>query len=248
MTGDADVTGEKIALITGANKGIGFEIARQLGQRGIFVLIGARGEARGGKAASRLAAEGLPVAALSIDVAEGARIARAAREIEQRHGRLDILVNNAGITGEFRGLPSEVPLDQMREVYETNVFGVVGVTNAMLPLLRRSGAGRIVNMSSGLGSLTWNSDPGSEFGTYNLITYQSSKTSLNAVTLAYAKELRESGIKVNCADPGFTATDLNQHRGYRTVEQAAVIAIRLATLGPDGPTGTFQDENGVVPW
>jgi NAD(P)-dependent dehydrogenase (short-subunit alcohol dehydrogenase family) len=118
----------------------------------------------------------------------------------------------------------------------------------MLPLLRRSPAGRIVNMSSGLGSLAQSSDPGSEFGSYNLITYQSSKAALNAVTVGYAKELRETPIKVNAADPGFTATDLNNHRGYRTVEQAAVIAVRLATLGADGPTGTFQDENGPVPW
>jgi NAD(P)-dependent dehydrogenase (short-subunit alcohol dehydrogenase family) len=248
VTGDADVPGEKIALITGANKGIGFEIARQLGQRGIFVLIGARDGTRGQQAAAALTAEGLPVAALVIDVTDGASVAHAAGDIGQRHGRLDILVNNAGITGGFRGPPSEVTLNQVREVYETNVFGVIAVTNAMLPLLRRSAAARIVNMSSGLGSLTWNSDPGSEFGTYNLITYQSSKTALNAVTLAYAKELRETGIKVNCADPGFTATDLNQHRGYRTVEQAAVIAVRLATLGEGGPTGTFQDENGPVPW
>jgi NAD(P)-dependent dehydrogenase (short-subunit alcohol dehydrogenase family) len=122
------------------------------------------------------------------------------------------------------------------------------VTNAMLPLLRQSAAARIVNMSSGLGSLTEAADPGSEFGHYNIITYQSSKTALNAITVAYAKELRETGIKVNAADPGFTATDLNNHRGYRTVEQAAVIAVRLATLPADGPTGTFQDENGTIPW
>jgi NAD(P)-dependent dehydrogenase (short-subunit alcohol dehydrogenase family) len=248
VTGDADEPGEKVALITGGNKGIGFEIARQLGQRGIFVLIGARDETRGQQAAAALTAEGLPVAALIIDVTDGASVAHAAGDIGQRHGRMDILVNNAGITGGFRGPPSEVTLNQVREVYETNVFGVIAATNAMLPLLRRSAAARIVNMSSGLGSLTWNSDPDSEFANYNLVTYQSSKTALNAVTLAYAKELRETGIKVNCADPGFTATDLNQHRGYRTVEQAAVIAVRLATLGPDGPTGTFQDENGIIPW
>jgi NAD(P)-dependent dehydrogenase (short-subunit alcohol dehydrogenase family) len=128
------------------------------------------------------------------------------------------------------------------------VFGVATVTNHLLPLLRRSAAGRIANLSSGLGSLTLSSDPGSEFADYNLVTYQSSKTALNALTVACAEELREAGIKVNAADPGFTATDLNQHRGYRTVQQAAVIAVRLATLGADGLTGTFQDENGVVPW
>jgi NAD(P)-dependent dehydrogenase (short-subunit alcohol dehydrogenase family) len=242
------MAGEKIALITGANKGIGLEIARQLSEQGTLVLIGARDEARGQAAAAELTARGLPAAPLPIDVTDGASVARAALQIEDRHGRLDILVNNAGVTGSFRGAPSEVTPDQLRQVYDTNVFGVVTVTNHLLPLLRRSAAGRIVNMSSGLGSLAQSSDPGSEFADYNLITYQSSKTALNAITLAYAKELAEAGIKVNAADPGFTATDLNQHRGYRTVQQAAVIAIRLATLGADGPTGTFQDENGVVPW
>jgi NAD(P)-dependent dehydrogenase (short-subunit alcohol dehydrogenase family) len=242
------VPGEKIALITGANKGIGFEIARQLGEQGAVVLLGARDEVRGKQAAGSLTARGLSAAPLRIDVTDSASIASAAREIGQQYGRLDILVNNAGIAGSFRGAPSEVTTDQLREVYNTNVFGVVAVTNAMLPLLRRSAAGRIVNMSSDVGSLTLNSDPGSEFRHYNIITYQSSKTALNAITVAYAKELRETRIKVNAANPGFTATDLNNHRGYRTVEQGAVIAVRLATLGPEGPTGTSQDENGTVPW
>jgi NAD(P)-dependent dehydrogenase (short-subunit alcohol dehydrogenase family) len=238
----------KIALITGANKGIGFEIARQLGGRGVLALVGARDEARGQEAADALEGQGLPAAPLQLDVTDGASVARAAQEIEHRYGQLDILVNNAGISGTFRGAPSEVGLDQMRQVYDTNVFGVLAVTNAILPLLRRSAAARIVNMSSGLGSLTLSSDPGSEFWPLNIITYQSSKTALNAITVAYAKELRETGIKVNAADPGFTATDFNNHRGYRTVEQAAVVAVRLATLDEDGPTGTFQDENGPVPW
>lgn len=237
-----------IALITGANKGIGFEIARQLGALQTVVLIGARDEARGDQAADALRAQGLQAAALRLDVTDGAAIARVAIQIEEQYGRLDILVNNAGISSRFRVAPSEVTVDQMREVYDTNVFGVMAVTNEMLPLLRRSAAGRIVNMSSGLGSLTLNSDPRSEFGTYNIIAYQSSKTALNAITIAYAKELRDSGIKVNAADPGFTATDLNNHRGYRTVEQGAAVAVQLATLGADGPTGTFQDENGPIPW
>jgi NAD(P)-dependent dehydrogenase (short-subunit alcohol dehydrogenase family) len=239
---------KKIALVTGANKGIGFEIARQLGEQGVTVLLGARDEVLGKQAAGMLAARGIPALPLRIDVTDDAGIAGAAGEIGQRYGRLDILVNNAAIAGSFGGPPSEVTAAQMREVYETNVFGVVAVTNAMLPLLRRSAAGRIVNMSSGLGSLTLNSDPGSEFARYNLITYQSSKTALNAVTVAYAKELRDTGIKINAADPGFTATDLNNHRGTRTPEQAAVIAVRLAMLGPDGPTGTYQDSGGAVPW
>jgi NAD(P)-dependent dehydrogenase (short-subunit alcohol dehydrogenase family) len=242
------VPAEKIALITGANKGLGFEIARQLGEQGIIVLLGARDEVRGRQAADSLTARGLSVTPLRIDVTDRASIAGAAREIERRFGRLDILVNNAGIAGSFSVPPSEATPDQLREVYDTNVFGVVAVTNAMLPLLRRSTAGRIVNMSSHVGSLTLNSDPGSGLRNLNLITYQSSKTVLNAITVAYAKELRETRIKVNAANPGLTATDLNNHRGDRTAEQGAVIAVRLATLGPDGPTGTSQDENGTVPW
>jgi len=239
---------ENIALITGANKGIGFEVATRLAQRGVLVLAGARDETRGREAVDALHARGLTVAPLRIDVTDDDSIASAARVIDGRYGRLDILVNNAGISGGAAGNPSEITIARMKQVYDTNVFGVVAVTNAMLPLLRASAAGRIVNVSSGLGSLTLSSDPGSEFGSRNVMAYQSSKTALNAITVAYAKELRHSGIKVNAADPGFTATDFNNHRGYRTVEQAASIVVRLATLDADGPTGTFQDENGIVPW
>jgi len=237
-----------MALITGANKGIGFEVATQLAGRGVLVLVGARDEVRGRAAVDALLARGFPVAPLQIDVTDDDSIARAAREIDAQYGRLDILVNNAGISGGAGGSPSEITRARMRQVYETNVFGVVAVTNALLPLLRRSAAGRIVNLSSGLGSLTLSSDPDSEFGPYNYLAYQSSKAAVNAITVAYAKELRADGIKVNAADPGFTATDFNNHRGYRTVEQAAVVVVRLATLAADGPTGTFQDENGIVPW
>jgi NAD(P)-dependent dehydrogenase (short-subunit alcohol dehydrogenase family) len=239
---------EKIALITGANKGIGLEVTRQLAQRDVLVLVGARDETRGREAVDGLLARGLPVAPLHIDVTDDDSIATAAREINGRYGRLDILVNNAGISGGTGGSPSEITRARMQQVYETNVFGVVAVTNTLLPLLRKSAAGRIVNLSSGLGSLTLSSDPASEFGPSNYMAYQSSKAALNAITVAYAKELRPTGIKVNAADPGFTATDFNNHRGYRTVEQAASIVVRLAMLATDGPTGTFQDENGIVPW
>jgi NAD(P)-dependent dehydrogenase (short-subunit alcohol dehydrogenase family) len=242
------VPAPKVALVTGANKGLGLEIARQLGARGITVLLGARDAARGGRAAERLTAQGLTVSALPLDVTDGASIAAAAGEVERRHGVLDILVNNAGITGSFDGPPSEATPKQLQEVYDTNVFGVLAVTNAMLPLLRRSAAGRIVNMSSDVGSLSLNSGPDARFGGYNLVTYQSSKTALNALTLAYAKELRGTPVKVNSANPGFTATDMNNHRGGRTVEQGAAAAVRLATLAADGPTGTSQDDTGPVPW
>jgi NAD(P)-dependent dehydrogenase (short-subunit alcohol dehydrogenase family) len=240
--------GETVALVTGANKGIGFEIARQLAGLGINVLIGARDEARGNRAERALREDGGNVRFTLLDVVNSDTVKQAAAWIEAEYGQLDILVNNAGIAGSASGPPSETTADQMRHVYETNVFGVVTVTNAMLPLLRRSPAGRIVNMSSSLGSLTLNDGPGAAFAAVNLIAYQSSKTALNAVTVAYAKELREANIKVNAANPGFTATDLNGNRGTRTPAQAAAIAVRLATLGRDGPTGTCQDELGTVPW
>lgn len=237
-----------IALITGANKGLGREIARQLGARGVTVLLGVRDARRGKPVADALVAEGLDAYPLPLDVTDAARVADAAATIDERYGRLDILVNNAGITGDFHGRPSAATAGQLREVYDTNVFGVLTVTNAMLPLLRRSPAGRIVNLSSTVGSLTLNADFASGFSDYNVVAYQSSKTALNALTVAYAKELRDTPIKVNAANPGFTATDMNNHRGHQTVEQGAVTAVRLALLGPDGPTGTSQDDSGTVPW
>jgi NAD(P)-dependent dehydrogenase (short-subunit alcohol dehydrogenase family) len=239
---------EKIALITGANKGIGFEIARQLGEAGNVVLVGARDEVRGKQAADSLAGRGIVAVPVRIDVTDAASVSDAAGHIERRYGRLDILVNNAGIAGGFTGAPSEATAGDMREVYETNVFGVVSVTNAMLPLLRRSAAGRIVNMSSHLGSLTLNSDPDSVFARLNMIAYQSSKTTLNAITVAYAKELRGTAIKVNAALPGIVATDINNHRGQRTPAEGAVIAVRLALLDDEGPSGASLSDDGVIPW
>jgi NAD(P)-dependent dehydrogenase (short-subunit alcohol dehydrogenase family) len=239
---------EKIALVTGANKGIGFETARQLGEQGCVVLVGARDELRGKNAADSLAGRGIAAVPLRIDVTDATSVADAALQIEHDHGRLDILVNNAGIAGSFVGAPSAATADDMREVYETNVFGVVAVTHAMLPLLRRSTAGRIVNMSSHVGSLTLSSDPGSPFAGLNQIAYQSSKTALNAITVAYAKELRGTPVKVNAAHPGMVATDINGHRGQRTPAEGAVIAVRLALLDDSGPSGECRSEDGVVPW
>ena len=187
-----------------------------------------------------------------------ASITAAAERIRNELGRLNVLVNNAGISHAGKpgrplpemaksGLMSVVSLDEVRKVWETNVFGVIAVTQAMLPLLREASAARIVNISSTGGSLTWNSDPTNPhramFGTYS-----SSKTALNAITLAFASDLESAGIKVNAACPGFTSTDLNNFAGTRTVEQAAREPVRLALLGPDGPTGTFSDENGPIPW
>ncbi|MFE5263005.1 SDR family NAD(P)-dependent oxidoreductase [Streptomyces coelicoflavus] len=242
------MTLEKVALVTGANKGIGFAAARQLGERGVAVLVGARDEALGKRAADALAADGIAAAPIGLDVTDPARVAEAAGEIERRYGRLDILVNNAGTAGDFTGAPSEAGAADLREVYETNVFGVVTVTGAMLPLLLRSPAGRVVNLSSHVGSLTLQSDPGSPLAGVNMIAYQSSKTALNAVTVAYAKELRGTPVKVNTALPGVVATDINHHRGRRTPAEGAAIVVRLALLDEDGPSGACLADEGPVPW
>ncbi|HEY1919405.1 MAG TPA: SDR family oxidoreductase [Streptosporangiaceae bacterium] len=239
---------ERIAFVTGANKGIGFAIAQQLGEQGNIVLVGARDEVCGKQSADALTAAGITAEPVRIDVRDAESVAGAAAQIEQRYGRLDILVNNAGVAGGLNGPPSAATADHMREVYETNVFGVVSVTNAMLPLLLRSDAGRIVNMSSHLGSLALNADPDSPFARLNMIAYQSSKTALNALTVAYAKELRGTSVKVNAANPGVVATDINHHQGRRTPAEGAVIAVRLALLDDAGPSGACLSEDGVVPW
>ncbi len=236
-----------VALVTGANKGIGKEIARQLGAQGLTVLVGARDLRRGEEAAAELKASGANAHAVRLDVTDEASITEAARRIEEEFGGLDVLVNNAAIAQDSVP-PSQLDLATLRRTFETNVFGVVAVTQAMLPMLRKSSAGRIVNLSSGLGSLSQNSDPNWAFDSVNLLAYNSSKTALNAVTVQFAKELRDTPIKVNAADPGYTATDMNGHSGTRTVEQGATAAVRLATLPDDGPSGSFFDEDGVVPW
>ncbi len=240
---------DKIALITGANKGIGKEIARQLGALGMTVLIGARDAQRGEEAAAELKANGADAHAVTLDVTDEASISAAAAKIEKDYGRLDVLVNNAGIS--LDGGPSSaftLELATLRRTYETNVFGVFSVTKAFVPLLQKSEAGRIVNMSSGLGSLTENSHPKGQYAGVRPLAYNSSKAAQNMLTVIFAAELKDTPIKVNAADPGYTATDLNQHSGPRTVEQAATIAIHLGTLPEDGPTGGYFDENGPVPW
>lgn len=239
----------KIALITGANKGIGYEIARQLGSRGATVLVGARDIGRGEEAANKLRSNNIDAKAVQLDVVDQKTIDSTAQQIESEFGKLDILVNNAGILSDGDRLPpSQVDIQTLRHTYETNVFGVFAVTKALLPLLKKSTAGRIVNISSGLGSLTLNLDPSYEFANFKLVAYNSSKTALNALTVLFAAELKDTPIKVNAADPGYTATDINQNQGHRTVEQGATAAVRLATLPDDGSTGGFFDENGVLPW
>jgi NAD(P)-dependent dehydrogenase (short-subunit alcohol dehydrogenase family) len=232
------------ALVTGANKGIGFEIARLLGERGITAIIGARDLDRGRAAAGKL---GQPF--LRLDVTGPASVQAAAKWIDQEYGTLDILVNNAGINApEPDRRPSGTSLEALRGVYDTNLFGVVMVTNAMLPLLRRSPAGRIVNQSSVLGSKERMLDQHSPLWQINNMPGCSSKAALNMVTVAYAKELWDTPVKVNACDPGWCATDANGHTGFRTAAQGAEIAVRLATLGNDGPTGAFLGDDGPLPW
>jgi NAD(P)-dependent dehydrogenase (short-subunit alcohol dehydrogenase family) len=230
----------KIALITGANKGIGFETARQLGSRGITVLVGARDEERGRAAEHALRGGGADARYVQLDVTDPASIERAAGWIDAEYGLLDILVNNAGTASIARrgGPPSQTSLDDMRAVYEINVFGVVAVTNALLPLLRRAAAGRIVNVSSEVGSITSQSDPASPLSQMPASAqYPSSKAALDMLTAMYAKELRDTPIKVNAANPGYTATDFNGHRGFRTAAEGAEPSVYLATLPDDGPSG-----------
>ncbi len=245
MSGDV-----KIAVVTGANKGIGFEIARQLGQSGMLVYLGARSKERGAEAAATLSGEGLKVKALVLDVTSAESIAAAASLVEREQGRLDVLVNNAGIAGgtDWSIKPSQTALADVRAVFDTNFFGVIAVMQAFLPLLRKSAAGRIVNLSSTLGSLTIHSDPNGPFKDYLLLAYNASKTALNAATVQFANELKGTAIKVNSVCPGYVATDLNNHSGPRTTEQGAKIAVKMATIGPDGPTAGYFQDDGAIPW
>jgi len=244
----------EIALITGANKGIGLATARALGERGMTVLVGARDRDLGQAAAKELDAR-----FVQLDVTDADSITAAADLVRAAYGRLDVLVNNAGIVrGDGTGKPSETTLPTLREVFETNVYGVVAVTNAFLPLLLSAPAARIVNVSSEVGSIGSTTDPASPLSAMGAsVPYPASKAALNMVTAMYAKELRETPIKVNAANPGYTATDLNHHSGFRTPEQAAAVSVHLATLPADGPSGLLWghlwtaaggDNNGVLPW
>ncbi|HEX5946018.1 MAG TPA: SDR family oxidoreductase [Acidimicrobiales bacterium] len=250
-------TRRTIALVTGANKGIGRGAAEQLAARGMTVLVGARDPHRGEATATALRAAGGDVHAVTLDVTDPTTIRSAATHIEERFGHLDVLINNAGITGSGQvapqdahdQVPSTVDLAMVRAVFETNVFGVIAVTNALLPLLRRSPAPRIVNVSSHASSLTLTSDPDGPFAALlPSAAYSPSKSALTALTVQYANELRKEGILVNAVAPGFVDTDSNDHTGFLTVEEGAAVLVRMATLGPDGPTAGFFSEEGPVPW
>ncbi len=244
-----------IALVTGANKGIGREIAAQLAALGHTVVIGARSAELGEKTAAELRATGADVTSVVLDVTDPATVASAAGTVEARYGRLDALVNNAAVSrrpgGDLAGQrPSTADLDTVRDIFETNYLGVMTATNTLLPLLRRSATPRIVNVSSGAGSLALMADK-DQWNDEHLpisVGYSPSKTALTALTLQYARELHSEGILVNAVCPGYCATDLNDHSGHRTPAQGAVAAVRMATIPADGPTGTFSNDEGPMPW
>lgn len=235
---------KKTALVTGANKGIGFAIARRLARAGFRVAVGARDDGRRADAVARLRDEGLDAFGVGLDVASDESVAEAARALGDEIAELDVLVNNAGIAGATHDGaqdPTTLDLDVARAVLETNVFGVVRVTNAMLPFIERATAPRIVNMSSDMGSLELRSGP-------ILAAYAPSKTMLNAITVQYARRFDDTPIIVNAACPGFVATDFTGHSAPRMPEEGAAIALRLATLPDDGPRGGFFNDEGGIPW
>jgi NAD(P)-dependent dehydrogenase (short-subunit alcohol dehydrogenase family) len=244
----------KIAVITGANRGLGFATARRLAQSGVKVIVGARNLASGEQAADRLRREGLDCEPLRIDVESRASVREAAALVGQQHGRVDILINNAGILPEATASDVDRPLDlrMFRETFETNVFGTISVTQASLPLLRRSASGRVVNVSSTMGSLTDQTDPSSPYYGLAVPAYQVSKAALNGFTIALSKALAETSIKVNSVCPGWVQTDLggpeNRAAAPTTADEAAQIVVDMASIADDGPTGRFVDREGTVAW
>ncbi len=244
----------KKVLITGANKSIGFETARQLLQKGYYVYLGSRNLENGLEAVEKLKAAGLnKVEAVQIDVSDDESVKAARVEIGKRTESLDVLINNAGILGGMQQTATATDVAVFKEVYDTNLFGVVQVTQAFMDLLRKSPEPRIVNVTSGLGSLTLNSDPTWKYYNVKAAVYGSSKAALNMFTIALAYELQDTPFKVNAVDPGFTATDFNGHSGTGTVEDAAARLVKYATIDAEGPTGKFfsddnSPETGESPW
>lgn len=253
MSSTADAPNPRVTLVTGANRGIGLATVEGLARLGHTVLLGSRSRERGEAAAAPLVAEGLDVRAVAVDVTDDDSVQAAVARIDAEHGRLDGLVNNAAIKLEMAPAPpSASRLEIVRTTFETNVFGTIRVTLAMLPLLRRSAAPRIVNVSSGLGSLTLATTDGTKYQAKPMLSYNPSKSAINAIAVQFANELAAEGFKVNVADPGYTNTDMTKpdanHGGHRTPAQGAAVVIRLATLPDDGPNAGFFDERGPVPW
>lgn len=242
------MTTTKIALVTGATRGIGHEIARQLAETGHQVWLGSRDPARGEEAAAALRTKGLEVHVLPLDVTDDASVGEAARLLAEATDHLDVLVNNAGIAQGFSHAPTDEPIDNVKDVYEVNVFGPIRVTQAFVPLLKAASGAQVVMISSELGSISALLDPESEFYGANSLGYNSSKTALNAATISFAKALEPFGIKVNAVDPGFTATDMNGGTGYRSVAQAAEIPLALAKGAMNGISAGFLNHNGRLGW
>jgi len=248
---------KRIALVTGANQGVGLQVAKELVAHGFNVLVGSRNFKRGEDAAKEI---GDGAIAIQLDVTDKASIAAAKEYISKEFGYLNLLVNNAAISNTRKGnlsvqeygkisMASNAPLDEVRAVWETNVFGVLAVYQAMLPLLRKAESARIVNVSSAVGSLILNADPAQHYHTMFGPVYPASKTALNAITLSMMVELENTPIKVNLVSPGFTKTNLNGYEGTASVEDGSREVVRIALLGPDGPTGTFTRwENATIPW
>ncbi|WP_290890828.1 SDR family oxidoreductase [Arenimonas sp.] len=240
---------KKIALVTGATRGIGLETVRQLAAAGVHTLLAGRSRDSAVKAALSLQAEGLPVEAIALDVTDAASISAAAATVAKAHGHLDILVNNAGILADDpTRMVSEQTLDSWRRTFETNVFGLVAVTQAFLPLLHRSEAGRIVNVSSILGSVALHGDPASPIYDFKLPAYNVSKSAVNAWTVQLAYELRDSRIRVNAIHPGYVRTDMNAGEGAMDIPEGARTSVRLALVGEDGPQGGFFHFEDRLPW
>lgn len=238
----------RIALVTGANKGIGLEIARQLAQAGVSVIIGARDPDRASAAVAGLSSAGLQVRSLALDLNDQASIAAAAETIRAEYGRLDILVNNAGIVDAQDGPPTSGSPDAARRIMDTNFVGTLAVTQAMLSLLRQSRAARIVNLSSSLGSLALNGDPTSPYYSARLIGYNASKAALNMLTVQLAEELRDTPHVINSVSPGYVKTDLTGHSGFMTPKEGAKLPVQYALLGDDAVSGRFVEASGETPW
>jgi NAD(P)-dependent dehydrogenase (short-subunit alcohol dehydrogenase family) len=238
----------KVALITGANKGIGFETARQLGAQGITILVGARDEARGTEAAAKLQSQGLDAHFVQLNVTDPATHANAAKFIEEKFGKLDILINNAGVLMDYGVTASASSVDNWRTTFETNVFSLVALTQTLLPLIKKSDAGRIVNLSSVLASLTLNSDPTAPLGGAYNTAYNASKAALNMFTIHLAIELKDTKIKVNSAHPGWVKTDMGGEAAPMEIVDGAKTSVALATLPDDGPTGAYVHLGETLPW
>ena len=242
----------RIALVTGGNRGLGFEIARQLAQAGHTIVLGTRDPQKGDEAAELLRTEGLDAEAVTVDVDHRGSVERAAGELRDRHARLDVLVNNAGILPEATAdSPEVIDISLFRRTFDTNLFGAVSITEQLLPLLRESQAGRIVNVSTTMGSLSDQSDPGSPYYAVIVPAYQASKAALNSVTVSLSKLLADTPIKVNAVCPGFVQTDLtplNRDQAPLTTADAARVVVRYALVDDAGPSGGFFDREGAVAW